>query len=103
MSESTVGSVLALLGVAALAYFLARWLCTVAGAKYAWALFVLVLIGTAASIFVVDVNVPLSKSHFRPSNEPVPLWIALLAWLFRILPLFLLLVHQLLPSRRKRS
>jgi hypothetical protein len=103
MSESSFGSVAALLVVGALAYFVARWLSTVAKANHAWVLILLVFIGFAASIFVVDVNVPLSQSHFRPSGEPVPLWVALLAWLFRILPLFMLVVHQLLPEWRKRS
>ncbi|WP_141513461.1 hypothetical protein [Ramlibacter sp. WS9] len=102
MNESTLGSVLAMLVVATLAYFIARWLCIVVRGKYAWILFVLAFIATALSIFTVDVNVPLSRSHFRPSGDPAPPWVALLAWLFRILPLFVLVVDQLLPSWRKR-
>ena len=99
MSESTLGSSLLLAGIAALAFLGAWWLCAFANRKVLVASAVLCVAGAAASIFTVDVNVPLAASHFRPSGELAPLWVALVAWLFRILPLFIPLALSLRRSR----
>ena len=99
MSESTFGSSLLLVGVAAFALLGAWWLCALANRKVLLLLAVLGVVGAAASIFKVDVNVPLATSHFRPSGELAPWWVALLAWLLRILPLFIPLVASLRRSR----
>jgi hypothetical protein len=79
MSESILGSLFALAGVAAFAYAVAHWLVAASGHKVVWTVGALLL----------DVNVPLSQSHWRPSGELVPAWLALLAWLFRLIPLLI--------------
>jgi hypothetical protein len=100
MSESALGSTVLLAGVACAALLLARWLCALKNRKILVVLAVLCVAGAGGSIFTVDVNVPLSASHFRPSGELAPLWLALLAWLFRVLPLFIPLI---LSIRRLRA
>jgi hypothetical protein len=100
MSESALGSSVFLAVVAFAALLLARWLCALKDRKILVALVVLCVAGAGGSIFTVDVNIPLSASHLRPSGEPAPIWLALLAWLFRLLPLFIPLV---LSVRRLRA
>jgi hypothetical protein len=99
MSESVLGSWLLLAGIAGLAVLGAWCVCAVTSTMRA-VLVVLCLAEAAASIFTVDVNIPLAASHFRPSGDLAPLWVALLAWLFRVLPLFIPLI---LAFRRRRS
>lgn len=102
MIESTLGSSLALLGVAVFAlllvHFLRRW---VGSAPAAWALVVLFVLAGAAGIYFVDANIPLALSHFRPGNEPAPAWAALLAWGSRFAALFALVYLAPWASSRR--
>jgi hypothetical protein len=88
MNGSAAASWLLLVGTAVLAALGAAGLARTRGALR-YVLAAAVLAGAVASILMVDVNVPLSQSHFRPSGEPAPAWVALTAWLLRILPLFI--------------
>ena len=76
-------------GTAALAFLLARRLALVSHRALLWVLAALLIGGAAVSIFMVDVNLPLSQSQLRPSGEPAPLGLALLAFLLRVAPLLL--------------
>lgn len=100
MSESALASSLLLASVAASAAFVAWRLGAVANGSVR-AVFALVCVaGAVASTFMVDVNVPLAASHLRPSGEPVPMWVALVAWAFRVLPLTIPLLLVYRRSRR---
>ena len=103
MSESMPLSLLALAGVFGLALLAAHGLGRIENKVLLAVLLVLCLAGTAASIFTVDVNLPLAASHLRPSGEPVPVWLALVAWFFRLVPLFLPLVIWLRGRQRRLS
>ncbi len=100
MSESVVGSSLLLACVAAAAFLAAWWFSAITRTGVVALAAVVCLAATAASIFAVDVNIPLSTSHFRPSGDPAPVWVALLAWLFRLAPA---LVPLMLPIRRAKA
>ena len=103
MSESMPLSLLALVGVFGLAFLAAHWLGRIRNQVLLAVLAVLCLAGTAASIFTVDVNLPLAASHLRPSGEPAPVWLALGAWFFRMVPVFLPFVVWLRDRQRRLS
>ena len=48
-----------------------------------WFFVVVIWFLALAGILTVDVNVPLSESHLRPSGRAAPSWIASLAFLLR--------------------
>ena len=100
MSESALASSLLLALVAALAAFLAWRLTLIASGPVRAVLALVCMAGAVPSIFMVDVNVPLATSHLRPSGDLVPMWVALAAWAFRVLPLTIPLV---LAYRRSRK
>ena len=85
LSGSTLGSSIALLGVAALTLLAVlasfRW---VSSGAVAFALMVALILAAAVGIYFVDVSVPLAQSHFRPKGEPAPVWMALLIWATRV-------------------
>lgn len=103
MSESIPGSLVALAGVAILAFLAARRLALLASRKLAGTLAVLCLLGAAATIFTVDVNLPLADSHLRPSGDPAPVWLALLAWMFRLVPVLIPVALLLRRVKERRG
>ena len=92
MSESTLASSVALIGTTVLVLVLVAVLFQLTSSRVAALAMVISLIfaGTGA-VYFVDVNVPLMQSHFRPSGEPAPVWMALLAWGARVAALFSLI------------
>lgn len=101
MSESTLGSLIALAVVALVALLLVRALGRrIASRTLAWVLAVLLLLAAASGIYFVDANVPLVQSHFRPGGEAAPVWVALLAWGFRWAAVFGLVYLVPLSSSR---
>lgn len=86
MSDSTSGSLILLAAIALLAFLLGAALGAIRNRILRLVAVSLCLIAAGISVFAVDVNVPLSASHFRPSGEPTAVWVALAAWLFRLLP-----------------
>ena len=102
MSQSIPASLLALAGVAVLAFFAAHGVASLANRKLAAALAVLCLLGTAVAIFSVDVNLPLAESHLRPSGDSAPAWLALVAWAFRLVPVVIPVALLMRRAKERR-
>jgi len=78
--DSIATSILVLLVVAGVSFiFMRACLAYVQSRVGIWLVIGLAWSGCVAAIVFVDVNVPLSESHFRPAGELAPLWAAVLA------------------------
>lgn len=100
MSESALASSFLLAAVATIAAFFAWRLSLIANGAVRVVFALVCVVGAAASIFMADVNIPLAASHLRPSGELVSLWVALVAWAFRVLPLTIPLMSVNRCSRK---
>ena len=74
-----LSSLVVLVAVAGAAFIAARLLSRVRARSVVWVGIAGLWSAAIAAIMLVDVNVPLSESHLRPSGEPAPLWLTLAA------------------------
>ena len=73
-------SIVALLAALAAAFLTVSLLARLVQApSLRWLVAAVIWCAAIAGFVVVDVNVPLSESHFYPSGAPAPLWFALAA------------------------
>ena len=61
------------------------------------------IVAGIAAIWLVDVNVPLSDSHWQSDGRPVPAWIALVAWLGRLAPIAAIAAGLRVHARERSS
>lgn len=52
------------------------------GARFAFA--IVLCVPAFLSLWFIDTSLPLSASHYRASGTPAPVWVAALAWWFRV-------------------
>lgn len=77
-------SVLLLMSVALLVVLAFAWLLPRFHFRFGILFTVAAVLAAAASIWLVDVNVPLQDSHWRPGSASVSIPVALLAWAARV-------------------
>lgn len=75
----------AMLLVTAIAGFLAaRWVLNrLRAARAVWIVIALLWIAVVMGILFLDVNIPLTASHYRPGGAAAPVWLAILAMFLR--------------------
>jgi len=85
MAHTIAGSVAILMATMILSGLAVRSIASRLQSKHMrWTLISTLLALLLASIWLVDVQVPLALSHWRPDGETVPVWLALAAGAARI-------------------
>jgi hypothetical protein len=87
-------SVAVLIAVAIAAFLCVRMLRRVRKHSVLWLSVAGLWSGAIAAIVFLDVNIPLSESHLRPSGSPAPLWLAISATYVRLAALASIFVAQ---------
>ena len=75
----SIPSIVVLIAVAGIAYLSVRMLRAMLTRWALWVVVAALWCASIAAIGFVDVNIPLSESHLRPSGLPAPSWLAVAA------------------------
>jgi hypothetical protein len=88
MTSTNPGSLLLIVVGCALAYWGLRLLLPrMPSRRWRGIGFALLVVLSSTVIQFIDLELPLDDCHWQPDGEPVPGWLALLAWVARWLPL----------------